>query len=258
MPVSSLQGFDAPFTVVRAAKRESLIIPPIDVFTDTNPIVVTSDQRFPVYEAVYWLAAPKGRGRYAIEADGQGRVFPNLLVHRFHVGTPGVSVSKLNPDQLDLTGAHIILMTRGLVRVDHLKDETGTPLGLPSAAVQRKGDTFAEYKAGLLNPTRLRQLQAELQASEEGRTLLSAWAPQLPKGVEDGLLEAGNKPPTKIKLDREMAASMRQKVDAIAEQIRQALEPAAPAPAPVKPATTEKPKAEKPKKQASEPEPEAK
>lgn len=225
MPVNSLQGYNAPFTIVRAAKRDALVIPPIDVFSDVNPIVVTADQRYPVYEAVYWLAAPKGRGRYSIEADAQGRVFPNLLVHRFHIGTAGVKVDRLNPEQLDLTDAHIILMTRGLVRVDHLKDEDDVALGLPSASVQRKGDTFTEYKLKLLNPARLRQLQAELQDSEEGRTLLSAWAPQLPKGVEDGLLEAGAKTPTKVMSDRSLAATMQKKVDAIAEKIRLALEP---------------------------------
>jgi hypothetical protein len=225
MAVTSLQGFDAPFTVVTQAKREPLVIPPIDVFTPQRPIVITRDQRFPVYRAVYWLASPVGRGRYAIVADAQGRVSPNMIVHRFHVGTDGVTVSKLNPDELDLSVAHIALLSQGLVRVDHLKDENGVELGLPSDAVRRKGDSFVKYKMGLLNEARLRQLQAELAASEQGRTLLSEWAPAVPSGVETALLKRTGKSKAEISLDRKLSDAMQAKVEKLADKVRAALQP---------------------------------
>ena len=228
MPVSSLQGYDSPFPIVVAANSNPLAPPPIEAFSDDKPIVITTDRSTPVYGAVYWLASPRGRGRYAISADARGNVAPNLVVHYFHIGSPGATIDQLDKHKLDLSGAHIRLLARGFVRVDHLKDADGKPLGVPSRDVQRDAQRWHEYKMGLLDVDRMRQLQQELSASEDGRTLLAEWNPRIPRSVEVALTAPGKKTLAEIQLDRKLADDMREKVKTIADKIRDALEPVKP------------------------------
>jgi len=170
------QGGDAPFSVFRPARDggEEAEYPGFDprkVKGQGNDGNVETDDEYPELQAVFWLLAPKGKGRNALSVDQKGNVKPNLDRRRFGLGTPGVKESPLNPGELDVAEFLRDQIALGNVRVDHLEDADGNPLGIPDDDVWAGRDSARDWCWGVLDPARLKQLDEELSASEDGRQL---------------------------------------------------------------------------------------
>ncbi len=219
MGAKGLQGADAPVTVVRPAGK-GLVPPPVEDFSKPGDVIVTPDNRYPTFAVAMWLISPKGKGRHSLHADHQGRVRPNISIIPIHVGTPGVSVSKRDDTKLDLEEFWIIQLSRGFVRVDHLKDANGEPLGLPDLATRRGGDSYTAWCNRVLDPARLKQLHAELGAAE-GRGLLTNWKPDVPNATRKALMHPGRKEPARRTADLETLKKIVEAIEAIAKIVRE-------------------------------------
>lgn len=199
-------GLNEPFTVVREARPDdgSDGMPRISrnkVRETGSAWIVKSDDEYPRYAAVFWLITPVGRGRSSVSIDYQGNVQPNLFRETFGAGTPGVGTDDMNPGDLEFSGFMHEKLARGLVRVDHLKDENGVPLGVPADNVWTDGEKKRDYAWGLFNPARLAQLGRELKASEQGRKLALTWTPKIPANMHRRIRSAIGKSRGQVEAD---------------------------------------------------------
>lgn len=222
MSVKFVHGLHEPFPILVEALEKGQRMPDVE-FDGPDQGVARLEMRQHIYGAALWLAAPRGRGRHALHADLTGKVRPNIQIRKIYVGSPGVVVDPLDSRALDMTGWMIREGARGFVRVDHLKDADGEPLGLPDEATKRGRDSYTEWCRRLLDPTRLQQLQEELSKSEEGRTLVAGWRPLVAGFVKETLERPGNKSEGRRKHDAETLASIEGQMGKAADIIDEAL-----------------------------------
>lgn len=219
----SIQGLSSPFKVYREPKPYSL-----PELTAPGQIVVTGDTSHEVLIGAFWLVSPVGRGRFSMCVNEVGDVMPNIHVTKISIATPGAKSSALEPGRLDIDDFLIAQQARGFVRVDHLEDEDGRPLGLPS-----KDWSPEERKAwawGLFNDARLRQLQQELMHAE-GRSLKRGWRPAMRPFVRVKLLSNRRKDQAQIDGDRATLAEIQKQLALAAAAVERSLSPLAPEPA---------------------------
>lgn len=187
--------------------------------------VVLRDDRYPEMRIAMWLVAGKGRGRSSVRVDNKGNVALSVDIIPVRLGTPGVKPSELNAQELDISGFLIDQLSKGRVRVDHLKDAKGDALGFPSATAAKTREGFQEYTWGVLDEDRLRQLAAELAESEDGRSLLEDWSPKVPSRIERRLLDHRHKTQDGMKADRAVLKKAEAELEKAAGKVRAALAP---------------------------------
>ena len=213
--IANIHGLHEPFTVVRQAMkrgRRDLEIP------DEGEVVATLENQFSVMVGMFWLISAGGRGRSPIFTDASGTVTPRIIKVPLHEGAFEAKKSNLNPTELDFSDTVIALISQGMVRVDHLRDEKGEPLGLPSQSVYESREYFT-WCQGVLNQARLKQLHQELQDSEEGRGLSANFKPKMGGSVERRLLSKAGKEVAHRDEDRKILKQMKAKLEDVAKAV---------------------------------------
>lgn len=229
MAVKYLHGSHVPWVVAYPARAPGSPLP-MPVLSKIGETVIQRDDTYPEYVAVFWLVSAEGKGREAVRTDGQGIVTINLLRDRFGLGTTGVSESEINEGDIDVTKYLQGRLASGYVRVDHLKDEDGEPLGIPDDALYNGGDrvAWAEWTKRVLNPARLRQLDRELKESESGRRLKPNWLPTVTSATQRKLQTARKKEPGHIASDRALLKDAKDTLAQMSADIKAALVPSVP------------------------------
>lgn len=225
------------FRVASPARPRGAPAPALPDSDPDNPIVVMRSDRYPELQGVFWLLSGRGRGREAMLVDRQGNVSPRLMVDDIHIGTPDVEPSKLDPQDLDLRGYLHRMLTMGWVRVDHLQDAEGEPLGFPSDEIRSDRTMWRDWAWRVLDVARLRQLASELDDAEPGRKLNGAWAPRLRMALEMKMRGHKGKTTDEAKHGSEIADTAQRYLDKAGARMRAAVNPRAPTPEPGKPQT---------------------
>lgn len=191
--------------------------------TEEGEILVRRFDKYPEYQGTFWLVAGKGRGREAAKVDRLGNVVLNLQRFPIHVGTPGVVPDPKNPRELDFSGFLHSMLARGFVRVCHLKDADGNPLGNPSDEVNEDRVKFRDYSWGVLDAARYQQLAEELANSEQGRALLSDWKPKVRTRLANKLRNHAGKTADEAKQDLQILSEAQTYLDKASAKAKAAL-----------------------------------
>ncbi len=249
MAVKHLHGSHVPWAVAYPAREPGTPLS-LPLLSKVGETVIQRDDTHPEYVAVFWLVSGEGKGREAVRTDGQGIVTLNLLRDRFGMGTTGVEESSINEGDIDVTKYLQGRLASGYVRVDHLEDEDGEPLGIPDDALYNGADrvAWAEWTKRVLNPARLRQLDRELRESESGRRLKPNWLPTVTGATQRKLQTARKKEAGHIASDRALLKSAKDTLAQMSADIKAALAPVVKAPAPqvLEPKASEAPVIEAP------------
>jgi len=199
-----------PFDIVNPARKRGTPKPEEPELDLEYPIVVTRSDKYPELRGVFWLVSGRGRGREAIQTDRLGNVKFSLTVTSIGIGTPGVQTSNFNAQELNFDGFLHSMLAAGQVRVDHLRDENGEPMGYPTEEESRDRVKWRDWTWRIANATRLQQLAEELEAAEPGRRLSAGWMPRVRSSIETRLLSHVGKTSDGMNADRKTLATARE------------------------------------------------
>ena len=164
-----IHGLQAPLITIKALTE------PAD--TPLKPkrgeiVIRRSDEHYPVYAVVFWVAAALTPHARALEVNFKGDVYPNVRVMPVRIGMAGVVPDSTDPEHaIDYKEFMHNQVSKGMVRVDHLRNAKGEMLGLPDKETYQDPDKFHEWTWGIFDKNRLAQLHRELGECEPGRGL---------------------------------------------------------------------------------------